>query len=90
MNIFSNKRYNSQRRYHKLLDTLTTKKQRYIKQKSRNIRERKKYIIILIHFSENILSSAEKIRSILSDVINNLNRIDLYLIYINHILHKYI
>ena len=62
MNIFSNKRYNSQRRYHKPLDTLTTKKQIYIKQKSRNIRERKKYIIILIHFSENILSSAEKIR----------------------------
>ena len=62
MNIFNDKTYNSQRRYHKPLDTLTANKQRYKAKVRRNIREKKKYIIILIHFSENILSSTEKIR----------------------------
>ena len=37
MSVFNDKRYNSQRRYHKPLDTLTAKKQRYIKQKSEEI-----------------------------------------------------
>ena len=44
------------------MDTLTANKQRYKAKVRRNIREKKKYIIILIHFSENILSSTEKIR----------------------------
>ena len=37
MNIFNDKRYSSQRPLH----TLTTRKQRYIEQKSINIREKK-------------------------------------------------
>ena len=52
-------------RHHKLLDTLTTKKQAHKAKIRRNIREKKKYITIVRHTNisfENILSSTEKIR----------------------------
>ena len=72
-------------RYIKPPDALTTKKQRYIKQKSEEIQgKRKKYIIIVRHtnifiWEYFIKYRGNKNRSILTDVINNLNRIDFYL-----------
>jgi len=80
-------------RHHKLLDTLTTKKQTHKEKIRRNIRQKKKYIIIDIltfPWEYFIKYTKNKNRGILNDVVNDLNITDFYLIYINHILHKYI
>ena len=50
-------------RHHKPLETLTTKKQRYIKPKSGEIKGKRKYIITVRHINIALrISSAEKIR----------------------------
>ena len=75
-------------RHHKLLDTLTTKKQTHKEKIRRNIREKKKYIIVDIltfPWEYFIKYTKNKNRGILNDVINDLNITDFYLIYINHI-----
>ena len=79
-------------RHHKPLGTWITKKQRCKSAKIwRNIREKYIIIDILTFLWEYFIKCRkDKIRSILNDVINNLNIIDLYLVYVNLILHKYI
>ena len=71
-------------RHHKPLDAEQQRNKRYVQQKSEEIQgKRKKYMIRVRHIniSLNILSGTEKNknRSILTDVINNLNRIYFYL-----------